>query len=151
MSAVPAYTRAAERVPERYPERPRISVVPGGKPHVETLSPAIIALARVVAVALVVLALVAFARIALTAAAVNVEIESKSYDSLIDTARSEGSSLEVAQSSLSNPSRIKSEATALGMAAPESTNKIVLPEDIVATDGSGNLSLSQSLAAAARS
>ena len=76
MSAVPAYTRAAERVPERYPERPRISVVPGGKPHVETLSPAIIALARVVAVALVVLALVAFARIALTAAAVNVEIES---------------------------------------------------------------------------
>ena len=145
MSAVPAYTRAAERVPERYPERPRISVVPGGKPHVETLSPAIIALARVV------LALVAFARIALTAAAVNVEIESKSYDSLIDTARSEGSSLEVAQSSLSNPSRIKSEATALGMAAPESTSKIVLPEDIVATDGSGNLSLSQSLAAAARS
>ena len=98
-----------------------------------------------------VLALVAFARIALTAAAVNVEIESKSYDSLIDTARSEGSSLEVAQSSLSNPSRIKSEATALGMAAPESTSKIVLPEDIVATDGSGNLSLSQSLAAAARS
>ena len=150
MSAVPAYTRAAERVPERYPERPRISVVPGGKPHVETLSPAIVALARVVAAALVVLALVAFARIALTAA-VNVEIESKSYDSLIDTARSEGSSLEVAQSSLSNPSRIKSEATALGMAAPESTSKIVLPEDIVATDGSGNLSLSQSLAAAARS
>ena len=135
MSAVPAYTRAAERVPERYPERPRISVVPGGKPHVETLSPA----------------LVAFARIALTPAAVNVEIESKSYDSLIDTARSEGSSLEVAQSSLSNPSRIKSEATALGMAAPESTSRIVLPEDIVATDGSGNLSLSQSLAAAARS
>ena len=39
MSAVPAYTRAAERAPERYPERPRISVVPGGKPHVETLSP----------------------------------------------------------------------------------------------------------------
>ena len=146
MSAVPAYTRAAERVPERYPERPRISVVPGGKPHVETLSPAIVTLARVVAAALV-----AFALIALTAAAVNVEIESKSYDSLIDTARSEGSSLEVAQSSLSNPSRIKSEATALGMAAPESTSKIVLPEDIVATDGSGNLSLSQSLAAAARS
>ena len=57
----------------------------------------------------------------------------------------------MAQSSLSNPSRIKSEATALGMAAPESTSKIVLPEDIVATDGSGNLSLSQSLAAAARS
>ena len=51
-------------------------------------------------------------RIALTAAAVNVEIESKSYDSLIDTARSEGSSLEVAQSSLSNPSRIKSGLTA---------------------------------------
>ena len=151
MSAVPAYTRAAERVPERYPERPRISVVPGGKPHVETLSPAIVTLARVVAAALVVLALVAFARIALTAAAVNVEIESKSYDSLIDTARSEGSSLEVAQSSLSNPSRIKSEATALGMAAPESASKIVLTEDIVATDGSGNLSLSQSLAAAARS
>ncbi|WP_297156111.1 cell division protein FtsL [uncultured Ellagibacter sp.] len=151
MSAVPAYSRTAERVPERYPARPRISVVPGGKTQVETLSPAIVTLAKAVAIVLVALAVVAFARIALTAAAVNVEVESKSYDSLIDTARSEGSSLEVAQSSLSNPSRIKAEATALGMSAPESSSKIIMPEDIVVTDGSGNISLSQSLAAAARS
>ncbi len=151
MGASPAYARTAERAPERHSSRPRISVVPGGKTQVETLSPAIIMLARAVAVVLVALALVAFARIALTAAAVNVEVESKSYDSLIDTARSEGSSLEVAQSTLSNPSRIKSEASALGMSAPESSSKIVLPEDIVATDAAGNISLSQSLAAAARS
>ena len=117
----------------------------------ETLSPAIVTLAKAVAIVLVALAVVAFARIALTAAAVNVEVESKSYDSLIDTARSEGSSLEVAQSSLSNPSRIKAEATALGMSAPESSSKIIMPEDIVVTEGSGNISLSQSLAAAARS
>lgn len=151
MSAQPAYSRNFERAPERAPRRPRIEVVPGRKNQVETLSPAIVRLAKCVAVALVVLTLVGFARIGLVAAAVSVEQESKSYDTLIDTARSEGSSLEVAQSTLSNPSRIKSEASALGMSAPETSSKIFLSADVVVTDEAGNLSLSQSLAQAARS
>ncbi len=151
MSAQPAYSRSFERAPERASRPPRIEVVPGRKNQVETLSPGIIRLAKCVAAVLVLLALVSFVRIGLTAAAVTVEQESKSYDSLIDTARSEGSSLEVAQSTLSNPSRIKSEASALGMSAPESTSKIFLSADIVVTDDAGNLSLSQSLAQAARS
>lgn len=151
MSAEPAYSRNYERAFETRPSRPDIEVVPGRKAQVETLSPALIRLARIVAVALVALAVVGFARVGLTAAAVSVEQESKSYDSLIDTARSEGSSLEVAQSTLSNPTRIKAEAGALGMAAPEESAKIFLPADIVVTDGAGNLSLSQSLAQAARS
>ena len=151
MSAEPAYSRSYEHAWETRPSRPRIEVVPGGKPQVETLSPALVRLARIVAVALVALAVVGFARIGLTAAAVTVEQESKSYDALIDTARSEGSSLEVAQSTLSNPSRIKADAAALGMAAPDESTKIFLPADVVVTDDAGNLSLSGSLAQAARS
>ena len=150
MSAEPAYSRSAQHAYDVRPRRPRIEVVPGGKPQVETLSPAIIRLARVVACALVLLTVVGFVRIGLTAAAVTVEQESKNYSSLIDTARSEGSSLEVAQSTLSNPTRIKAEANALGMAAPESSDKIFLPADVVVCDASGDLSLSQSLAQAAR-
>ena len=54
----------------------------------------------------------------------------------------------MSQSVLANPSRIKAQATALGMAAPvpEYSEQITLSPDIVATDGAGSLSLSESVA-----
>ncbi len=78
-------------------------------------------------------------------------LETKAIEQDIETARTEGNDLEVAQSMLSNPSRIKHKAESLGMAAPsaEYTDHIVLPEDIVIVDAAGKLSLSQSIAAAA--
>lgn len=150
MSAVPAYSQPYEHEAERAFESPRIDVIPGGRTQVQTLSPAVITLSKIVAVALVVLALIGFARVALNSAAVTTAMESKQYTNLIEEARSSGGSLEVTQSSLSNPTRVKTEATALGMVAPENIETIVLSEDVVALNDAGNLSLSRSLAVAAK-
>ncbi len=56
----------------------------------------------------------------------------------ISDARTEGNDLEVAQSMLSNPTRIKVEATALGMGAAADVEKIDLSGDVVVTDDVGN-------------
>ncbi len=88
------------------------------------------------------------ARVAITSAAASCALETRSLQTSIETARAEGNELEVSQSVLANPSRIKAQATALGMAAPapECSEQITLSPDIVATDGAGNLSLSESVA-----
>ena len=52
---------------------------------------------------------------------------------------------------LSNPTKVKQQAGKLGMAAPETTGVITLDKDVVATDESGALSLSKSVAIAAGS
>lgn len=151
MSAAPAYNydaRAYER--ERYAQ-PDISVVPGSRPRtqVQTLPSSVVLVAKVVAVALVVIALLGVVRVTLSSAAVTTAIESNQLSSQIETARAEGSNLEVSQSALSNPTYVKGAATALGMVEASDTKKIVLDDDVVVTDEAGNLSLSGSIAAAA--
>ena len=96
----------------------------------------------------IVIALIAMARVAITSAAASCALETRSLQTSIETARAEGNELEVSQSVLANPSRIKAQATALGMAAPvpEYSEQITLSPDIVATDGAGSLSLSESVA-----
>ena len=100
------------------------------------------------AVICIVIALIAMARVAITSAAASCALETRSLQTSIETARAEGNELEVSQSVLANPSRIKAQATALGMAAPapECSEQITLSPDIVATDGAGSLSLSESVA-----
>ena len=147
MGAQPAYSHYPDRAYERAVERaPRIQVVPGTGPR--TAAPAlpdsVVFLAKTVAVVLVVLALVA-----LSSAAVTGSIQAQELSSKIDGARAQGNQLEVTQSSLSNPSRVKTEANAMGMAAPLETTTIDLGQDAVATDDAGNLSLSKSLRLAA--
>ena len=154
MSAVPAYdlydsnARAYER--ERFAESD-ISVVPGGgrEPRAEGLSTSVVTLAKVAAVVLVVLALLGTARVALSSAAVAVALEAQQYESQIDEARVEGSKLEVTQSALSNPTHVKEQAAALGMAVPSEVTSIDLADDVVKTDAEGNLSLSESARVAA--
>lgn len=97
----------------------------------------------------VVFACVGIGRISLSSMAVAAAIEANQLSNDIYTAREYGNSLEVEQSTLSNPTRIKTEAAKLGMAIPDNTHFITLPEDIVVTDAQGNLSLSGSIAAAA--
>ena len=112
-----------------FEEAPSISVVPG-------------------AGRCIVIALIAMARVVITSAAASCALETRSLQTSIETARAEGNELEVSQSVLANPSRIKAQATALGMAAPapEYSEQITLSPDIVATDGAGSLSLSESVA-----
>ena len=152
MGAAPAYSYYPERAPERSP-RERISVVPGRgtRTQTPTLPSNVVFLAKAAAVVLLVVSLVGFARIGLMSATISTTMQSSQLTSQICDARSSGAALEVSQSTLSNPTKVKQQAGKLGMAAPETTGVITLDKDVVATDESGALSLSKSVAIAAGS
>ena len=152
MGAAPAYSYYPERAPERSP-RERISVVPGRgtRTQTPTLPSNVVFLAKAAAVVLLVVSLVGFARIGLMSAPISTTMQSSQLTSQISDARSSGAALEVSQSTLSNPTKVKQQAGKLGMAAPETTGVITLDKDVVATDESGALSLSKSVAIAAGS
>lgn len=147
MSAQPAYSYPQyEYAPQ---PRTRVTVVPGRRPQATpTLSPTVVFAAKVLAIALCVIAVVAFARVSFSAAAVEVSAQTQELETMIDQARSSGNTLEVSQSILASPSRIKQQATALGMVASTETESITLPVDVVATAEDGSLSLSESVARA---
>lgn len=132
---------------------PSISVVPGAgaAPRPQGLPKAVLSLARLTAVVLVLVTVVCVVRVGLISAAASCALETREISKNIDEARSVGSELEVSMSVLSNPSRIKAQAEAMGMFAPtpEFSEQITLPKDIVVTDVNGRLSLSGSLAAMA--
>ena len=152
MGAAPAYSYYPERAPERSP-RERISVVPGRgtRTQTPTLPSNVVFLAKAAAVVLLVVSLVGFARIGLMSATISTTMQSSQLTSQISDARSSGAALEVSQSTLSNPTKVKQQAGKLGMAARETTGVITLDKDVVATDESGALSLSKSVAIAAGS
>ena len=152
MGAAPAYSYYPERAPERSP-RERISVVPGRgtRTQTPTLPSNVVFLAKAAAVVLLVVSLVGFARIGLMSATISTTMQSSQLTGQISDARSSGAALEVSQSTLSNPTKVKQQAGKLGMAAPETTGVITLDKDVVATDESGALSLSKSVAIAAGS
>ena len=152
MGAAPAYSYYPERAPERSP-RERISVVPGRgtRTQTPTLPSNVVFLAKAAAVVLLVVSLVGFARIGLMSATISTTMQSSQLTSQISDARSSGAALEVSQSTLSNPTKVKQRAGKLGMAAPETTGVITLDKDVVATDESGALSLSKSVDIAAGS
>ncbi|MCI2241734.1 cell division protein FtsL [Adlercreutzia faecimuris] len=151
MSAAPAYAPFVERAPER-PRRASVSVVrgQGADARAREGASAIVIAARAIACVVVVLAILGFVRVTLSSATVATALETQKLSSQIDVARSEGSALEVRQSSLANPTRIRVVASSLGMAAPASTTAIDLSGDVVVTDEAGNLSLSGSAAAVAQ-
>ncbi len=138
----PAYS------PERYPQ-PDISVVPGAgaEPATHTLSPNVVLAARIAVVVFIAFALIGVVQVTLSSSSIAVGIEAQEYSNQLDAARSQTGELEVTLASLSNPTRIKSEATALGMSGAETTTVIDLTDDIVMTDETGALSLSESVAA----
>ena len=135
-----------ERVAD-YPERPRVRAFPGAgrRPSVETLPAIAIPAAVAVAVVLVLITLIGFARIALNTATVTTAMATQDVNSELSSVRYDATLLEVQQSTLSNLSRIKEEATELGMAAAESTETITLSQDVVATSESGELELAESI------
>ncbi|MEF9925082.1 MAG: cell division protein FtsL [Eggerthellaceae bacterium] len=149
--AAPAYRYDYPERQTRPQRKVQVHVVPGrGKTtHQNTLSPQILAIAKFGAAALLVLALIGFARIALVSATVTTALASEEVAAQITSVRAASNDLEVAQSHLSNPSYVKQAAAALSMGAAAGSAALTLPADVVSTDASGNLSLSQSLAAAA--
>ena len=139
-----AYANAPERTFQR---EPRIRVVAGTGPAnaPAVLPSSVVALARIIVAVLIVFACVGLARVFLSSATVTSSVQAQELSSQIDSARAQGNQLGVTQSSLSNPARIKTEATAMGMAAPAETAVIDLEQDVVATDEQGRLSLSKTL------
>lgn len=163
MSAAPAYASYAQQAPSRYADpsifeydrygsSPDISVVPGRGTQTRTASDTAVYFAKIIALIMVVIALVCCVRVFLSSAAVSTAVEAREISSQIDDARSSGSKLEVALSSLSNPSYVKQEAAALGMFAPDPdlVLKIDLSDDVVVTDAAGRLVLSGSAAVLAQ-
>ncbi len=149
MGAAAAYQRYAESDYE-YSASPSIAVVPGGHPRGAGAqeASALLQAARLCAVVLVVLAVLGIARVAIESTTVVAGLESHRLSAQIEVARSEGSSLEVSQSALSNPSRIRVAAKAMGMDVAEATTFVDLSGDVVVQDSAGNLSLAGSIAAA---
>lgn len=150
MSAQPAFATYPERSPERSP-RERIRVVPGrrGTSSDTGTTPQRVLLSIVVVLG--VLTLVALANLFLSAATVKTSMQTQAISTQISEARAEGTTLEVTQSLLSNPTRVRQQAEKLGMSAPAEVGNIVMSQDIVSTDESGALSLSRSVDLAAAS
>lgn len=150
MSAYPAYNYdSTARKLNEATQRP-FEVVPGGKrsPEQDAASSTVMLFAKVVIICIVAFAVLGAVRITLSSATVALALETKQLDSQIEDARDLGGLLEVEQSKLSNPTRIKSEADKIGMITPASTTFIDISGDIVETDQTGALSLSASVEAA---
>lgn len=147
MSAVPAYSYPQpRRQPQRAP-RPGVRAIPGGgrKPQEQGVSPQILFFAKVITAALLAFAVVCCVRVALSAATVSTSMQTQELNQQISEAREQGNALEVVQSTLSNPSYVKTAAAEMGMVAPQTTEYIDVGQDVVATDDAGNLLLTQSL------
>ena len=150
MGAAPAY---AYPRPERNrsAECPRISVVQGSAPRTSerSVSETFLLGAKVVAAVFVLFTAIWFARIAFSSATVTTSMATQEITADLSEARAYAATLEVQQSSLSNPTRVRTDAVDLGMAAPASTTTITLPQDVVAADDNGVISITESIRRAA--
>ena len=147
MSAEPAYTRYAEAYPV-HEDRPSFSIVRGHGKHAKRRgsSAVILMWAKVAVVMFCVLAVLGFARVSISTATISAALETQSLSSEISDIRSQTSSLEAIQGSLSNPTRLRATAILLGMVEPFQTTYLDMSQDSVALDSEGNLSLSGSIA-----
>ena len=148
--AVPAYRYdrmpATRTAPQTRRPAPAVRVVPGRKSANPTLSDAAVTLLKVAMVLMAVFLVVSFLRVGLASAAYSAASASTSLSSQIEDARSEGESLAVQKSLISNPGNLRTAAQEkLQMTYPESVGTLVMPVDVVAVDDSGTLSLTQSL------
>lgn len=127
---------------------PNIAVIQGqGQSQVHRVSTLVGFIGKVAAVLILAFTLLCVARVTLSSATVATANENQQISNQIDTARTEGSTLEIAQSKLASTARVKETAAEMGMASPNSVLMIDISGDIVKTDSNGDLSLSQSIAA----
>ena len=122
-------------------------VVPGGHRHQQASAAYDIAMraARIALIAVLVFAFVGFARITLSSATITEAVKTTELESGISELKSDISHMQAEKSSLSNPVKIKSDASALGMISPYETVIVTLEKDVVAIEEDGSLSLTKSL------
>ena len=161
MSAAPAYNyqsagfasdyaRRASSNPDVRPERrTRVTVTPGrgSQTKQRTASQAAAFVAKVTACVLIVVALAAMGRIALGSAAISVSLDTQKIENSIYDAQSAAESLQVQQSVLSNPTRVKTAAKSMKMTSPDLSEVAVidLAADAMVLNEAGNLSLAESM------
>ena len=126
------------------PSRPDVRVTRGRQTDVQSTSSYFV-VAHVAAVIVLVMAVFAAVHVWLDSASVTYSVQAQNVATELSSVRHQGSLLEVEVSSLANPARIQAEANALGMVSPEAATVIRLSEDVVVTNGSGNLSLAGSV------
>lgn len=149
--AAPAYRYDRMMAGRSYPQTrrpsPSVRVVPGRKSTSNpALSDSVVTVLKIVVALMAVFLVVSFVRVGLASAAYSVASTSTELTASIADARSEGESLAVQKSLISNPSNLRSAAQEkLHMTAPSTVGTMTLPVDVVATDAAGNLSLTQSL------
>ncbi len=151
MASYAAYNRtsSAYKLDREQRRSSRIEVIPGGarEQGVRSASDTAVMFAKALIAMIMAFALIGVVRITLSSATVSAALEAKQIDRDIDVARDEGSRLEVLQSTLSNPTRIKQEAATIGMVTPTDMTFLDMSGDIVITDAAGALSLSGSVEA----
>lgn len=149
-SAYPSFAQ-----PEKKAPTPRIDVIPGGheKPG-KSLSPSqqlAISVAKYAFVLISVFAMIGVGRVTLNSMNVQEALAARTMQAQLDEARSSINMMEVQQSTLSNPTRIKTEAEALGMYSADTVTIIDITGDVVAIDETGHLSITDSIAVVAKS
>lgn len=152
MAQRPAYNfgSTARKLRHDVPEPQRgIEVVPGGSRQEKPASHGAVVFARVLVALVVAFALIGCVRISLSSATVAAALEASQLEDDISDARDVGSQLEVTQSSLANPTRVKRDALAIGMRNPASASFIDISGDVVVRDEEGRLSLSGTVEAVA--
>lgn len=161
MSAAPAYNyqsagyapdyarRASARPAVRPERRTHVTVTPGKGSQTQQRSASQIAVfvAKVAACVLVVMALAAMGRIALGSAAISVSLDTQKIENSIYDAQSAAESMQVQQSVLSNPTRVKTAAKSMKMVSPDLSEVAVLDlaADAMVLNEAGNLSLAESM------
>ena len=145
MAGAPAYRYdTAVQSPVREHQQPPVRVVPGHKHEIQHgLTDFHVLVVKVIVAALAVVLCIGFIQVGLASAAYSAASASSELRSEIATMRSDGQSLAVQKSLIASPSNLRT------IAAPATASTITLEPDVVAFDASGNISLTESIAAVA--
>ena len=145
--AAPAYRYDAA---PRRASRPDVRVVRASRQE-PGVSASLVATLRFAAVALVLFAVVGCVSICLRSATVTTAMATEHLTEQVSAMQAYAASLEVEESSLANPSYMRSVAVSqLGMVPATQTSTLEVERDVVCYDQDGNLSLSGSLSASAQ-
>ncbi|MCF0104440.1 MAG: hypothetical protein HUJ51_03540 [Eggerthellaceae bacterium] len=148
---IPGYTKSSTATaPELQPNvyrRPIVRVRPGGQQGIKGFG--FKHSARNVVIAAIVCAVLFFVataiRLSLYSASVNISLETSNIETQIKSAYGETSTLGIQRSTAENSTKIKEEATKLGMSRQLNTDTINIKPDVATLDNKGKLSIAKSI------
>ncbi len=127
--AARSYYTYGSTAPRRAPEqqtRPNVRVLPGHNTDAQTLSSTFVAGTKLAFALIIFVALLAGARVWISTQTVQMLQTNETMQAQLDDAYAAGHELEINHSVLASTTRIQSEASRLGMSAPEETVRITV-------------------------